>query len=515
MAPPMDDHGKDKKSDSMMEEDSPRPKKTGASRKPDGGDKSKGAKNNTADTNMLPDGDAAMEDSAVYKMDEEVIKVTDGWLDKCKSQEMLNTAIEELLSVERVQRLAQNAPETAYVCVAIVKLCRRFEQWKLLADQILQISKRRSQLKQATTKMVQEAFTYIDDTPDQATKVMLIETLREVCAGKIYVELEEARLTRMLAAIREKDGNLESAAAIMQDLQVETYGSMDRREKTDFILEQMRLVLLKHDFIRAAIIAKKITPRSILHDDMKDLRSRFHELMAEIHAYNGDLLEACRSVLARYETSYEQYKEEPEKWVVQLKEVILFLALAEHGPMQTDLLNRVSAYKSADSVPLLADFLKQLKTDELIRWTAFITKFKPELDTIYESFLSSLINKDEIRKKFQWESVLNERVTEHNLRILSKYYSRISLSRMAELLDLPVDVAEQRLASQISDKKALWAKIDRPKGIVVFRKTESPDATLNDWANSVGNLLELVEKTCHLVNKEIMLKQASEKLAVE
>ena len=41
--------------------------------------------------------------------------------------------------------------------------------------------------------------------------------------------------------------------------QVETYGSMEKREKVEFILEQMRLCIAKKDFIRAQIISKKIS----------------------------------------------------------------------------------------------------------------------------------------------------------------------------------------------------------------------------------------------------------------
>jgi len=40
------------------------------------------------------------------------------------------------------------------------------------------LTKRRSQLKQAVTKMVQECCTYVDQTPDKDTMVKLIDTLR-------------------------------------------------------------------------------------------------------------------------------------------------------------------------------------------------------------------------------------------------------------------------------------------------------------------------------------------------
>lgn len=44
-------------------------------------------------------------------------------------------------------------------------------------------------------------------------------------------------------------------------LKVETFGSMEKKEKVEFILEQMRLCLAKKDYIRTSIISKKINTR--------------------------------------------------------------------------------------------------------------------------------------------------------------------------------------------------------------------------------------------------------------
>lgn len=53
---------------------------------------------------------------------------------------------------------------------------------------------------------------------------------------QIYVEVERARLTHKLAQIKEEEGNITEAANIIQELQVETYGSMEKREKVCVIL---------------------------------------------------------------------------------------------------------------------------------------------------------------------------------------------------------------------------------------------------------------------------------------
>ena len=75
------------------------------------------------------------------------------------------------------------------------------------------------------------------------------------------MEVERARLTRRLAQIQEEQGNISEAAKILQDQQVETFGSMEKREKVEFILEQMRLCLANHDYVRTQIISKKISVR--------------------------------------------------------------------------------------------------------------------------------------------------------------------------------------------------------------------------------------------------------------
>jgi 26S proteasome regulatory subunit N5 len=41
--------------------------------------------------------------------------------------------------------------------------------------------------------MVQEAMTFLEKTPDKTTKLALIDTIRTVTEGKIYVEVERAR----------------------------------------------------------------------------------------------------------------------------------------------------------------------------------------------------------------------------------------------------------------------------------------------------------------------------------
>ena len=85
--------------------------------------------------------------------------------------------------------------------------------------------------------MVQECCKWISEgtLPSKDVELELISTLRTVTEGKIYVEVERARMTHRLSKMKEEEGEVEEASKIMQELQVETYGSMDRKEKVNDI----------------------------------------------------------------------------------------------------------------------------------------------------------------------------------------------------------------------------------------------------------------------------------------
>ena len=46
---------------------------------------------------------------------------------------------------------------------------------------------------------------------------------------------------------------------MIQDVHVETYGSLSKKEKAEYILQQIRLNLLKKDYVRALIQSRYAT----------------------------------------------------------------------------------------------------------------------------------------------------------------------------------------------------------------------------------------------------------------
>lgn len=75
------------------------------------------------------------------------------------------------------------------------------------------------------------------------------------------------------------------------------------------------------------------------------------------------------------------------------------------------------------------------------------------------------------------------------------------MKRMSEHLDLSLEETEEFL-SKLVVKKAVDARTDRPAGIVCFAHNKQPDAILNEWSSNLNALMDLLNKTTHLINRE-------------
>ena len=84
------------------------------------------------------------------------------------------------------------------------------------------------------------------------------------------MEVERARVTRLLSPIYEHENKISDAAKTLCELQVETYGSMSRAEKVDFLLEQVRLCIAAGDWLTAENTSRKISTRWFNSSDSED-----------------------------------------------------------------------------------------------------------------------------------------------------------------------------------------------------------------------------------------------------
>ena len=67
------------------------------------------------------------------------------------------------------------------------------------------------------------------------------------------------------------------------------------------------------------------------------------------------------------------------------------------------------------------------------------------------------------------------------------------------MLDLPAKETEETL-SRLVVSGTVWARIDRPAGVVNFRAKRDAEEVMNDWSSDMSKLLTLVEKAWMGVN---------------
>lgn len=413
----------------------------------------------------------------------------------------LDEAIEDILTLEKKTRTACDGISTSKLICCACKICYEAKEWGKLKEYIVMLSKKRGQLKRAITDMVHQAMGWLDDL-EKERKIELINTLNEVTEGKIFVEVEKARLTKILADMKEADGNIEEAANLLQEVQVETFGAMDKTEKTKYILNQMRLVLAKKDFVRCQIICKKINPKLLEAEDFQELKIEYYEYMVQYYLHEKKFLDVAKSYLAIFKTPCVQAEE--AKWAPALTAHAAYLALSPFDNEQADMLHKLDTMeaKKLEKVPVFQQLVKTFIRTELAAWP-FASEAELKAHAVFQ-------DSPHAGGKDRWE-LLRKRVVQHNIKVVADYYDQITTKRLCELLGLEQKETEAEL-SELVISKFVAAKIDRPAGRIKFGKKVTHTDRLNDWSGSLSKMLDLVENTCHLIQKEQMVHAARAKL---
>lgn len=307
---------------------------------------------------------------------------------------------------------------------------------------------------------------------------------------------------------------------------------MTRREKTDFILEQVQLCIDKGDWTQAGILSRKISTRYLsrkpkktaeqlekerkeheereakrnedeaseaLDDDVTDLKLRYYEQQITLAKHHDKYLDACKHYRQVLDT--EAVENNPEQLRGALQRVIYFIILAPHDNEQSDLLHRIHRDTRNQQIPTDAALINLFTVPELMRWPSVAENYGPHLCS---TDIFDAESKSSDPKAHQRWLDFRKRVIEHNVRVVAKYYTRIHFKRLTELLDLSEEETEKYI-SDLVVSKTIYAKIDRPARLVSFEKKRDADEVLNEWSGNMKSLLGLLERIDHLITKEEMM----------
>ncbi len=188
---------------------------------------------------------------------------------------------------------------------------------------------------------------------------------------------------------------------------------------------------------------------------------------------------------------------------VVLESAVLFLLLSKFDNHQSDMLHRVKKLLSAEIKKVeVSDLYLQAVT--LFTTHEIIPPRFAGQDVLENHVSLSKIAHFEADTRAYFVAQLKDRVVEHNLRVVAKYYKRITSARLGQLISVSQDELETYL-SESSSRGDLAVKIDRPAGIITFGERKSAESVLSDWASDMSRMMTLMESTCHLINRENMV----------
>lgn len=145
------------------------------------------------------------------------------------------------------------------------------------------------------------------------------------------------------------------------------------------------------------------------------------------------------------------------------------------------------AYKT-----LVAQFLRQ----EIMHWPDVQARYRHTLEHDHAAEFAGAGGAALV-------TALEKRVVEHNVRVIAQYYRQITHARMAELLHQSKDQTEAHV-SELVTSKMIWARIDRPNGIIVFRQKQDANQLMDGWSNNIKELLQKLDQCGHAVHRELV-----------
>ncbi len=123
----------------------------------------------------------------------------------------LKEALAMLAALEKRCRVGNDTPNLVRVCEASIEYCKEVGDDEMLRTTLQTLSTRRSQKQAAIKALVHKAIPYcvegqytpmpVSSETEKTSRDKLVEALREISDGKIFLEAERARLTRCQAMI--------------------------------------------------------------------------------------------------------------------------------------------------------------------------------------------------------------------------------------------------------------------------------------------------------------------------
>ena len=423
--------------------------------------------------------------------------------------------LKKLIDEEKVTRLENEYEKNRNICKQILSIISKRNDFPNFLRLFEYLTQRRNQSRESIISMVKNSLNDVLPLLKNSKECSdLLKTIIKVTEGKIFVEYEYSQAIRRMTEIHLMNNQIDEAAKLIQDVQIEAFGSLDNKYKVDYILFQMQVLLEKGDYIRSLMVSNKIKRNHLDDEGFELLKIRFFQLMIQYFFHEKKYIEVskCYKVLYDFVKLIDDKLDEIEKKSKEVKPEILdnYIKVKKENDLQKLFENWVL---------FLSLCPPELETKNMLN--ELLIKYKKQLDLdknilyIVEERLSddiilidnTLFNKYkdfEIFKQHQdLIKLFRKYWIQHNLSLFEKFFGKIHIERICEMTLVPMEEIEDELADMVVNNY-IFAKINRIEKMVNFRKKNDYHDELDNFNYDMDSMLKKIEDTCHLINKEYL-----------
>lgn len=406
---------------------------------------------------------------------------------------------------EKTSRLNADREESTKILKEMVDLTNTTEE---TVEVIRQMVRKKGQLKDALISMIYYAYerylplSPIDLAPHSYEQALLIDInhaytkeesiteqvnknefleflvllLTSVVEGRIYMEQLRIFLTDAIKQIYASTGNMKKALSYMYPVHVETFSSIPMRKILLYQLEQLRISILAHEYDKAILVAQRISIKQL--ETEPDLVDYHLNRMLFIHIHKNQY----DKIADIFNTLRIKDEKESKSQSIYPALAILFCILDIHNPSSKKLLyTNISSKLCYNEARVLGE---QFMNNLLIT------------DSVY-ALLHSIQEKYSIHRILeQYTSTIKERVIQYNIIVISKYYSRIQIDRIVQILKIEKEIFTEVIVEMVRNKM-VTGRICQIESIVEFKKENK---SIENWNQSINASLEAVIKITHSMN---------------
>ena len=417
--------------------------------------------------------------------------------------------------MKKATRLENEYEKNRNICKKILDTIYERKDFQNYLKLFEYLTQRRNQSRESIISMVKHNINEIlPNLKNNKDSSDLLNTIIKVTEGKIFVEYEYSQAIRKMTEVHLMNNQIDDAAKLIQDVQIEAFGSLENDYKIDYILFQMQVLIEKGDFVRTLIVSNKIKRNHLDDEGIELLKIRFFRLMILYYMHEKNYLETSKC----YKTLYDFIKSINEKLVDVEKKNL------EIKPKVID--NYIQAQKDNNLQQIFENYIlflsicpPELETKNMLN--ELLIKYKKDLDKnktllyIVEKRLSddiilidnNLFNRfkdfEIFKKNPELIKLFRKYWIQHDLSIFEKFFAKIHIQRISKMTLVPDDEIESEIADMVINNY-IYARINRIEKIVNFRKETDHHDVLDNFNYDMASLLTKIEETCHIINKEYL-----------